>query len=78
MNGKEIGLIAGSIASTGVMAGMPISSVYKSGQENRGFVSTAAHLAGASVVGGALSGAIGLGTATLTGMDIAKVIAKGV
>lgn len=76
-SGKEIALIAGGIASTGVAVGMPISSLYTSGQENRGFINSAAHLAGATVVGGALGAGISIGTSALTGMDIAKMIAKG-
>ena len=42
--------VVGTVAGTAI----PMSSLYTSGQEDRGVLSTAAHLAGATVVGGAV------------------------
>lgn len=76
MTGKEIGLIAGSMASIGVSVGMPISSLYKSGQENRGVISSGLHLGGAAIAGTALSAGLSYGTMALTGFNAADIAAK--
>lgn len=69
---SAIGLIGVSgVVGTAVGAAIPISSLYTSGQENRGILNTAAHFAGASVVGGA----VGYGT-NLGALAIAAKIAK--
>lgn len=52
---NAIGLIGVSGAASATIGTLvPMSSLYTSGQENRGIINTAAHLAGATVVGGAV------------------------
>ena len=54
-----IGLVGvGGVVGTVAGVAIPMNSLYTSGQENRGILNTAAHFAGASVVGGA----VGYGT----------------
>ena len=61
------------IAGTVVGAAFPMKSLYNSGQENRGLISTGFHLGIAGAVG------VGAGYATNLGaMAIASKIAKGV
>lgn len=67
--------IAKAIAYGGIGVGamFPAKSLYNSGQEDRGIINTAAHLA----VGGAVGGAIGYGASYLS-EDIASGIAKAI
>ena len=67
--------IAKAIAYSGIGIGamFPAKSLYNSGQEDRGIVNTAAHLA----VGGAVGGAIGY-SANYLSKDIASGIAKAI
>lgn len=61
------------VAGTAVGVAFPMKSLYNSGQENRGVVSTTAHLGISAAVG------TGAGYATNLGiMAIAGKIAKGV
>lgn len=61
-----IGLLGVSgVAGTVVGAAIPMSSLYTSGQENRGVLNTAVHLAGATAVGGAVGYGANLGLLAL-------------
>lgn len=61
------------VVGTAVGAAFPMKSLYNSGQENRGLISTGLHLG----VAGAVGTAAGFGT-NLGVMAIAGKIAKGV
>ena len=64
----------------GVGAMFPVKSMYNSGQENRGVISSTLHVAGATAVGGAIgfgADALSGGIASSSIKNIAGKIAKG-
>jgi hypothetical protein len=67
-------IIGGAIGTLG-----PASSLYKSGQEDRGVISTGLHFAGAAAAYPMLGGGIALAGNAIAGasdMDVAKNVAK--
>ena len=73
--------LAKAIAYGGLGVGtmFPVKSMYNSGQENRGFISSTLHVAGATAVGGAIgfgADAISGGIASNSVKNVAAKIAK--
>lgn len=58
-------MIAGGIATSAASSLIPVSSMYKSGQENRGVLNTGAHLIGATAIGGGLAVGSNIGIGAL-------------
>lgn len=61
-----------AIGTTAVGAALPISSLYTSGQENRGIINTSLHAVGAGAIGTGLA----FGGSVLSGANALELAAK--
>lgn len=66
--------LGSSIAGAGIASIGPMTSLYKSGQQDRGTISTGAHFIGAGIGYGALSAGVSFGGAALASQIARKAL----